>query len=220
MGGKKGYRVIVQGDYYAAAPGRGKIIKRYKVDVMLPSMECALSVIKNKLLNAILKNKLGDYLNFRTHEIVSYEAVGGAENPTSVPIQIMNRPELLQYIVDQGLPVKPKDFIEISDLRAAILYAVQDPKGYEEKFIDKRADAKQNRALKDLNPDLVDNTEGVEDLTKDKSNPLQKRVDEIIDKAKEGDAEKPTPDILGPVDPRPIEPGPATENSGADTENL
>lgn len=166
MAEKKGYKVVVQGDYYASAPGHGKMVKRYKVEVMLPSMDRALSVIKNKILQPLLKNKLPDYLSFRTYEIVSYEAVGGVKSPTNIPVHIMNRPELIKYIEDEGLPVKVKDFIEIQDLRDAILYAVQDPIGYEKKFTEKKADAAENKALKELNPGITEAGENVEDLTK------------------------------------------------------
>lgn len=162
---KKGYKVVVQGDYYASAPGHGKMIKRYKIEVMLPSMDRALSVIKNKVLQPLLKNKISDYLSFRTYEIVSYEPVGGAESPSNIPVHVMNRPELVKYIKDEGLPVKAVDFIEVQDLRDAILYAVQDPVGYEKKFTEKKADAAENKALKDLNPGITEAGANVEDLT-------------------------------------------------------
>ena len=67
-----GYKITVEGQYYVAlGEGKGKGLKRYKLDINLPSMDSALSVIKNKILDPILSKLYIDYVSYRTHNITN-----------------------------------------------------------------------------------------------------------------------------------------------------
>ena len=81
----EGYSITVDGLYTVAAtdaPGR-KVKKNYSLTVVLPSLDSALSVIKNKLLDKMLRAKYPGYVTYLTHEIVDVKALSTEAAPSN-----------------------------------------------------------------------------------------------------------------------------------------
>lgn len=153
----KGFRVTVEGDFYVQdASGKGKELRKYKVDVNVITMDSALSVIKNKLLAKALTRKYPGFLNFRTHTITNVDALDGASLAGSLTILEMNRDQIAAYIESKKLPVNMKVYPEMPDLRDAIRFAETTPKLYPEYERKVSKENKENEDLKKLNPELND----------------------------------------------------------------
>ena len=150
----KGYLVKVRGEYFAAAAGNRKILSIYELEVKLPSMDKALSVIKNKLLDKLLKLKYSDYINYRTHELVSFKALGITEDLEHLPLHLQGREQLIKYIKKAKLPIDENIYIELGGLRKAVALCEADPKKYAETAIADRAEYEEDRKLQDLNPEI------------------------------------------------------------------
>lgn len=153
--GGKGYRVTVEGNYYAPAkdaPGK-KVVKPYKVEVNLPQLDGALSVIKSKLLPIVLPKKYADYLGFQTHAITGYEAIGGA--PESNHLSLMKRPQLEQFVAQNSVPLSPAEYADTEVLRAAVIDWTLNPKDFEKREAARQADRAETKKLLDMNPELA-----------------------------------------------------------------
>lgn len=154
--GGKGFAVTVQGEYYAPAqdaPGK-KIKKPYKVTINLPSLDSALSIIKNKLINAAIKRAYPESLGERTCEIVSAIPLSPSTQESN-HLQFMNRPRLERYVVDHGVPLKPEDYDDVVVLRNAVIDFTLNPKGFEAREAAKQADRKIEAELAEMNPGLA-----------------------------------------------------------------
>ncbi len=149
-----GYLVKVRGDYFAAAAGNRKIIARYELEVKLPTMDRALSIIKNKLLDPLLKRKYPDYINYRTHEMVSFKALGSAGDPKHLPLHLQGREQLIEHIEKKKLAIDPIIYPELTGLRKAIALCETDPKKYVQVAKADKSEFLENKALADLNPAL------------------------------------------------------------------
>src|SRR3972149_4892173 len=88
--GGKGWRVVVKGEYLAlAAGGRGKVKRDYEAEVVLPNLDAALPILKNKLLDSALRKKYPDFVAARTNKIVDARPLS-PETPASRTLQYMN----------------------------------------------------------------------------------------------------------------------------------
>jgi hypothetical protein len=163
--GGKGYAVTVEGDYYLPSkdvPGK-KTLRPYRIIVNLPELAGALSIIKNKLLDQLLRKKYGadGYLGFRTHEIVDTKPLGNS--PESTHLQYMARPALESYVENQRIPLDPAIYSDVSSLRNAIMDWAQNVDRSSEvsiaKFVareEARAkDIAEQRMLAEMNPELA-----------------------------------------------------------------
>jgi hypothetical protein len=159
--GGKGYAVTVKGEFYAPAkdaPGK-KITKPYEVTINLPSLDMdgqgALSVIKNKLLDQVLRKKHAQdgYLGFRSHEIV--KAVPLGNSPAVAHLQYMDRAALEKFIADNRVPILPALYPDVAQLRQSVMDYAQNPKNFEKREAERQADLKQRAELLALNPDLA-----------------------------------------------------------------
>lgn len=153
--GGKGYRVTVEGNYFAPAkdaPGK-KVLKPYKLEVNLPQLDGALSIIKNKLLPILLPKKHPESMGFQTHAITGYVALGGA--PESNHLTLMKRPQLEQFVEQNGVPLKPEEYADTEVLREAIIDWTLNPKDFEKREAARQADRAETKKLLDMNPELV-----------------------------------------------------------------
>lgn len=166
----KGYKVTVEGEYYAHTPS-GQIIKRYEVDVNLPKLtddegnSVALYQIKNYLLAPLLRKKYEDYSDFRTHEITN---VVDLQDPDETPDDIshMSRKQLTKLIERKNYPIHAEIFNTVTDLRQAIIDYKDDPDSYKKREENKKhantrmmEEAATRSELAALNPGLFEDDE-------------------------------------------------------------
>ncbi|MCK5664842.1 MAG: hypothetical protein KAI17_15230, partial [Thiotrichaceae bacterium] len=150
----KGFRVTVEGEYFTPGVAGKKGLGTYKIEVMLPKMEAALSVIKNKLLDRAIKLKHPESVGYRTHTITNVVCLDGSSAVNAITPNEMNYSQLIEYVANKKLPVDPETFPEIAHLRAAIILAENDPKEFARKQAIAAEDQAENKALAELNPGL------------------------------------------------------------------
>lgn len=74
---KRHFIVAVEGQYIALGEASGvPTVKNYRMEFNLPSQEAALSVICKHLLAPALRKKYSDFIRYRTHKLVSINAIG------------------------------------------------------------------------------------------------------------------------------------------------
>lgn len=156
----KGFKVTVVGQYIGKAEhigGGGKPIKDYKIDVNLPSMDRAMSVIKNKLLTPTLSRKYADYTAYRTYHIVGIEPLDKASAAAmkSLGVKYMGREALKEFIEENALPVDPLLYPDLFKLREAVEMARTDPSGYLKKLELRKDDLALDVEIARLNPDIL-----------------------------------------------------------------
>lgn len=156
--GGSGYSVKVRGDYYAPSkdqPGK-KVKNKYEVDVNLPSLDNALSVIRSYLVApAIRRNpKYADFSSVRTCEIVSVTPLS-ASTPDSRNLQFMSREGLEAFISDQNAPIDPKEYEDLGDLRRSVIDFQLNPRGFEDREVKRRKERKLKAELAAMNPELA-----------------------------------------------------------------
>lgn len=149
----KGYAVTVRGLYTEPAldtPGK-KIKKDYEIVANVPVLEGALSTIKNKLLDKMLKMKYPRYVAFLTHEIVDVKPLG-ANTPPPDNVAYMNAEDLTAHIRMVRAPIDAKNYEgDIVGLRAAVVDFTLNPKGFKEREAKRLADRKETAELEALN---------------------------------------------------------------------
>lgn len=158
--GGQGYAVTVVGDFYVPAkdaPGK-KVLKPYKIQVNLPHLDGALSVIKNRLLDVALRKKHGaeGYLGYHTHHIE--KAVPLGNSPAVRHLQYMDRAGLEAFIADErsrGCTIDASFYRDVEKLRNAVMDYAQNPQGFEKREAARQADLKTQAELEAMNPDLV-----------------------------------------------------------------
>lgn len=148
----RGYAITVEGEYYEASKEiRGKNARaEYSVVVTLPSLEGALSVIKNKLLDKMLKMRYPGYVSFRTHKIAKVVPLTN-DLPDSDDLQYMSEEKLKSFITFKKVPVNPVDYPVLSDLRDAVIDYVLNPKGFEAREAKRKADREETNELLAMN---------------------------------------------------------------------
>lgn len=156
--GGKGYTVTVQGEYFASSPEfpNKKVSRNYSVKLNLPSLDRALSIIKNKMLGPKLQSIYKDYISFRTHEIVEARPLS-PETPESTNLAYMSREKLLQYVKENNVPVDVADevYTDVVLLRSAVVDYVLNPKGFEEREARRIVDHKETLELRKMNPEVA-----------------------------------------------------------------
>jgi len=156
--GGKGWRVVVKGEYLAlAAGGRGKVKRDYEAEFVLPNLDAALSIIKNKLLDSALRKKYPDFVAARTNKIVDARPLS-PETPASRNLQYMNRAQLEAHVQEIRAPISIQDYPDVTDLRDAVIDYTQTPKGFAEREALRQKDRAEDRELRALNPEIELNT--------------------------------------------------------------
>ena len=149
----KGYAVTVRGLYTVPAtdsPGK-KLKKEYEIVANVAELDGALSRIKNKLLDKMLRMKYPGYVTFLTHEITDVRALG-ADTPPADNVAYMNFEDLKAHIRRERAPINPSDYEgDIVGLRSAVVDFTLNPKGFEAREEKRLADRKETRELEALN---------------------------------------------------------------------
>ncbi len=154
-----GFTVTVEGDYFVAVGDNKKGLKRYSFDFNLPSMTAALSIIKNKVLNKMLKKLFNDYVSYRTYNITKVVPFGGAKVTGSFDIWSSSRDEVESYIRKEELPVKLKYYPSLMGLRDAVQLAQSDPDRFLLNQKELEEDFAFTESLRALNPEMYDDAE-------------------------------------------------------------
>jgi hypothetical protein len=163
--GQSGFKVTVEGMYFVSVgEGKGKGVRQYSFDINLPSMDCALSIIKNKILDVVLAKKYPDYVSYRTHNIVNVVPFGNVPN-ARLNIWQMNRPTVESYVFENSLPVKLELYPTLMDLRNAVDMAERDPDRFARVQKQTEEDFKLTNALRELNPEMYGSDEEPAEVT-------------------------------------------------------
>ena len=128
----KGYDIVVEGTYITASAAIGvkKEKKPFTVNVVLPSLDSALSVIKNKLLDKVIPMKYKDYGTYRTYEITKATPRTGDTAPTN-NVAFMDEKDLVTLVKGRRIPVNPKDYAgDLKGFRAAVVDFLLNPKDF------------------------------------------------------------------------------------------
>jgi len=149
----RGYAVTVEGLFSTASadtPGR-KVKKPYTLVVNLPSMDRALSVIKNKLLDKMLTLKYPGYVTYLTHTIVDVKPLS-ANEPPSDNVAYMTEKQLINHIKSHKVPVDPANYEgDVKNLRAAVVDFILNPREFKIREERRVASVKEDKALEELN---------------------------------------------------------------------
>lgn len=161
----KGYKVKVVGQYIARSGvlGKERIIKNYEMEANIPSMDRALSVVKNKLLGPVLSKKYEDYVRYRTFHIVQITPLDQASKIAlrKVEVRYMDREALINYIHENALPVDHRLYPSLFKLREAVEFAKEDPDGYAKRLELRRADLEMDLELAAMNPEAFQDEQSV-----------------------------------------------------------
>lgn len=149
------YEIKVVGQYFVKGNESGGLnLKRYELVVKLGSMDSALSVIKGRLLDRLLKAKYIDYVSYRTHEIAGVKCISGHGMVND--IWHMDRGMLCNWISEKKYRIKNVYYPKLFDLRSAVMLYEEDPERYMEYEKDVEKDWKIEEELSQLNPELND----------------------------------------------------------------
>jgi len=154
--GGTGYRLTLRGDYYASVPGRkGNDKKTYDgVQVNVPRLEGALSLVKNKLIKAVLSKKFDDFVAVRTMRVVKSEPLS-INSPKTRHLAYMDRAGLEAFVKEEKAPIDLDAYPDETCLREAVIDWVQNPGGFVKREADRQAKRKEEAELRKLNPDLA-----------------------------------------------------------------
>lgn len=128
-----GYRVIVEGQYYAkSVETKGNVVKNYSLPFNLPALvnakgESALGIIigasrpNGGMLKAALQKMDPLAITFRTHSIASVTPLQGAPEPTS--LAYMSFDSLKEYVRENitDFPVDVDEYLSVEHLREDII---------------------------------------------------------------------------------------------------
>lgn len=149
----KGYAVTVRGLYTTPAvdaPGK-KVKKDYEIVANVASLDGALSTIKNKLLDKMLKMKYPGYVTYLTHEITDVRPLS-TETPPADNVAYMNAEDLVSHIRMVRAPIDPKNYEgDVVGLRSAVVDFTLNPKGFKDREAKRLADRKETAELEALN---------------------------------------------------------------------
>jgi hypothetical protein len=152
------FKIKCEGLYIARSPNseKEKIKKPYVVEGNIPSLNSALSVVKNKLLGPALSKKYSDYVYFLTHHITEITPLDltAREEMARAEVQFMDRPTLIRFIKENVLPVDANFFPELFALREAVQEAKEDPEGFKKRFELKKDDLILSAQIAQANPEL------------------------------------------------------------------
>lgn len=104
------FKVVLEGQYLGAGDASGvAVIKPYKAEFKLQSMEAALSNIVRYLLEPKLRSMYPDFRAYRTHKIVSIDVEGPAPDRSvlNLDIESMSMNQLADFCILRGIQVDP-----------------------------------------------------------------------------------------------------------------
>ena len=155
-----GYALTIRGEVAVqGVEGKGNSIQAYTETVKVPSLDCALSVAKNKILPVLLAKKIPGYQGVITHEVIDAKPFGKAREPRGLAqMNYMNREQLSLLVEELGLSDKIDGdlYPTISGLRKMILLASESPDMFDKKLPKLLEDLQLSAELAELNPELGD----------------------------------------------------------------
>lgn len=152
-GKEKGYDLVVEGTYLGLAktPGAKKEKKNFLINVVLPSLDGALSVVKNKLLDKMIPMKYPDYVTYRTYEITSAKPRTEDTAPTN-NVTLMDEKDLAVLVKARRIPINPKDFAgDLKGFRASVVDFLLNPKDFAKRHAEKMKERAEDLRLEKLN---------------------------------------------------------------------
>lgn len=162
----RGFSVTVEGLYLKPSteiPGK-RMKEKYSINVVLQTMDCALSVIKNKLLDRMLKVKYPGAISYLTHEITNVKPLSD-DTPVPNNVAYMGLPKLRALVQDREMPVDLEFYgDDLKNLRAAVTDFILNPVGFKEREGKRMEEVKSDRELLKLNPELA--ADGPDGITK------------------------------------------------------
>ncbi len=152
----EGYLVTVEGDYFGAnTSGHRKREKfPYKIQVKVPTPEGALSLIKNKLLEKVLRRNYDNYFAYRTHQLVSITQLDGSKVYGLTDPRLMDFNDLAAYVEQNKLPLKLELYTDLGYFRTMVHLAQTNQREFLIKQATLAADSEEDRLLAELNPEL------------------------------------------------------------------
>jgi len=180
----KGFEVKVEGEYIARSGvmGKERVIKNYEIKCIVPDLEKPLSVIKNKILAAKLRNKYEDYSMFRTYHITEINPLSDEDKFSAdlSNVKYMSKEALLGVIRKNALKVPYDLYPDLFKLREAVQFAMNDPKGYERQLDLRREDLELDKEVAGLNPDIAPKGSNInEDESNDAPTPATPKVKRV-----------------------------------------
>jgi len=204
MANKRIYRITVEGDYYSAAAGGGNVLRLYKLDFLLPSLDSMLSVIKSKLLLSKLRNTYSDARAYHTHTITAITLKDGQVDPSvkSLPITSLTLVQLDDFCILNHVPVDVYKSGSLAQARVDVGKVYGELRSRVAATQEERDRETQENDLRKLN-DLPEKQHGVE-VSKEPVEPSSAPTPPV---------EPPTPPVEPPTAPVaiPSEPGPEGE---------
>lgn len=157
--GGAGYEVKVRGSYFGRSKegNHVKIKKEYAVTVNLPSLDKAMSVLKNDLIDAAVLNEYPDCASVRTINIDS-ALPRSPLTPKSSNLQFMDHGQLSGFAKVRAVPIDLADYGDAVNLRDALIDFVQNPDGFAKRESEKLVKRKKDAVLRGLNPQIKSGT--------------------------------------------------------------
>ncbi len=152
-----GFLVTVEGDYFGA-PRSGERKKEkfpYRIQVKVPTPEGALSLIKNKLLDKVLRRNYDNYFAYRTHQLVSITQVDGSKVYGLTDPRLMDFNDLAQYVKQNNLPLKLELYTDLGYFRTMVHLAQTNQREFLNKQATLQKDCEEDRLLAELNPEIL-----------------------------------------------------------------
>ena len=153
-----GYLVVVEGDYFGSprAGDRKKEKYPYRIQVKVPSPEGALSLIKNKLLDKVLRRNYANFYAYRTHQLVSITNLDGSKVYGLTDPRLMDFNDLAEYVKNKKLPLKLELYTDLGYFRTMVYLAETNQREFLIKQADLAKDSEEDKLLAELNPELMD----------------------------------------------------------------
>ncbi len=151
-----GYLVVVEGDYFGSASefDRKREKYPYRVTVKVPRPEGALSLIKNKLLDKVLRRNYANYHIWRTHQLVSITNLDGSKVPGLTDPRLMDFNDLAEYVRANDLPLKLELYTDLGYLRTMVYLAETNQHEFRIKQENLEREHKEDVELALLNPEV------------------------------------------------------------------
>ncbi len=165
----EGYLVVVEGDYFGAASELDRKRQKfpYKVTVKVPHSEGALSLIKNKLLDKVLRKSYANYHMWRTHQLVSITNLDGSKVQGLSDPRLMDFNDLADYVRRHKLPLKLELYTDLAYFRTMVYLAETNQHEFLIKQSRLEKDHDEDTKLAALNPELYGSSQGLESIKKE-----------------------------------------------------
>ncbi len=173
-----GYLVLVEGDYFGTATEYDRKREKYpySVTVKVPRPEGALSLIKNKLLDKVLRRNYPNYHAWRTHQLVSITNLDGSKVHGLSDPRLMDFNDLAAYVRKHKLPLKLEFYTDLGFLRKMVYLAETNQHEFHIKQGNLEREYREELELKRLNPEIYSSQGSKGSDVKDKTTIIEGKV--------------------------------------------